>query len=275
MKKYIAASAVVLAAFAVIRAQEATSPADLIKSAEAAVRRADYTTADTLYAKAAAGVDSPEILPALLYLGTRALGNGNRLAAEGFFERIVKIDPKGPQAGPALSWLASMRVKTDPAGAEDLFKRAIEAERPTSLEYVDTLRKYSLLVRKLGRAEEADQLEQQAREAQTGTRRQSVSDLPPGVYKVGPGISAPSLLYKKEPEYTQDARAGGVQGTTALGVDIGPDGIARNFEVIRSLEPGLDQKAIEAVQQWQFKPGTKDGQPVTVRATIEVNFRLM
>ena len=60
-----------------------------------------------------------------------------------------------------------------------------------------------------------------------------------------------------------------------LGVDISPDGTASNFEVIRSLEPGLDQKAIDAVQQWRFQPGMKDGAPVTVRATIEVNFRLM
>jgi protein TonB len=51
--------------------------------------------------------------------------------------------------------------------------------------------------------------------------------------------------------------------------------VAENFEVVRSLEPGLDQKAIEAVGQWRFKPGAKDGAPVTVRATIEVNFRLM
>jgi TonB family protein len=45
--------------------------------------------------------------------------------------------------------------------------------------------------------------------------------------------------------------------------------------VTRRLELGLDQKAIDAVSQWKFRPGTKDGQPVTVQATIEVNFRLL
>jgi TonB family protein len=275
MNKYFAISAAVLAAFAVARAQEPTTPADLIRAAEQAVRRVDYATADQLYARAASGPDRAEIAPALLYLGVRALGTGNRLAAQGFFERIVAIDPKGQQAGPALSWLATLRVKEDPAAAEEIFRRALDVESPTSLEYVDTLRKYSLLVRKLGRGDQAAALEQRARDAQLGRPKPARRELSPGVYKVGDGITPPALLYKIEPEYTEGARAGGIQGTTVLYVEVGPDGVARNFRIERSLEPSLDQKAIDAVQQWQFKPGTKDGQPVTVSATIEVNFRLM
>jgi TonB family protein len=44
--------------------------------------------------------------------------------------------------------------------------------------------------------------------------------------------------------------------------------------VARSLGLGLDEKAIEAVRQWKFKPGMKGDTPVTVAVTIEVNFRL-
>jgi len=99
--------------------------------------------------------------------------------------------------------------------------------------------------------------------------------LPAGVYRVGGGVKAPSLTSKVEPQYTEEGRAGKVQGVVILQVDIDPQGMAQNVEVIGSLEPGLDQKAIEAVRQWRFNPGTKDGQQVTVRATIEVNFRLM
>ena len=98
--------------------------------------------------------------------------------------------------------------------------------------------------------------------------------LPAGVYRVGGGVTAPRLLHKIEPQYTEEARGGKIQGTVVLMVDIDPLGTATNVEVIRSVEPGLDQKAVEAVRQWQFQPGTKDGSPVTVRATIEVNFRL-
>jgi TonB family protein len=37
---------------------------------------------------------------------------------------------------------------------------------------------------------------------------------------------------------------------------------------------GLDEKAIEAVQKWKFAPGMKDGHPVSVQVSVEVNFRL-
>lgn len=60
-----------------------------------------------------------------------------------------------------------------------------------------------------------------------------------------------------------------------LYVEVDPNGRARNPRVVRSLGLGLDEKAIEAVQKWKFRPGYKDGQPVTVSATIEVNFRLL
>jgi TonB family protein len=45
--------------------------------------------------------------------------------------------------------------------------------------------------------------------------------------------------------------------------------------VTRSLGLGLDQKALEAVAKWRFKPGMKDGKPVPVIATVQVNFRLL
>jgi protein TonB len=54
-----------------------------------------------------------------------------------------------------------------------------------------------------------------------------------------------------------------------------PDGKASDIKVVRSLGLGLDEKAIEAVEKWKFKPGMKNGVPVAVMATIEVNFRLL
>src|SRR5215472_17477746 len=96
-----------------------------------------------------------------------------------------------------------------------------------------------------------------------------------GVYKVGGGVTAPQLLHKVEPEYSEEARKAKYQGTELLYIEVSPDGRATNIRVARSLGLGLDEKAIEAVKQWKFKPGAKNGVPVTVAATIEVNFRLL
>lgn len=96
-----------------------------------------------------------------------------------------------------------------------------------------------------------------------------------GVFRVGGGVSAPRLVRKVEPEYSEEARKAKYQGTVQLAVEVWPDGRAHNVRVVRSLGLGLDEKAIEAVQRWEFVPGKKDGKPVKVQATIEVNFRLL
>jgi protein TonB len=96
-----------------------------------------------------------------------------------------------------------------------------------------------------------------------------------GVYKIGGGVSSPQLLFKVEPEYSEEARKAKFQGTVLLYVEVDEKGLPRNIRVIRPLGLGLDQKAIEAVEKWKFSPGKKDGKPVAVQAQIEVNFRLL
>jgi TonB family protein len=96
-----------------------------------------------------------------------------------------------------------------------------------------------------------------------------------GVYKIGGGVSSPQLLFKVEPEYSEEARKAKFQGTVLLYVEVDEKGLPRNIRVIRPLGLGLDQKAIEAVEKWKFSPGKKDGKPVPVQAQIEVNFRLL
>ena len=96
-----------------------------------------------------------------------------------------------------------------------------------------------------------------------------------GAFKVGGGVSAPKAIYAPDPEYSEEARKAKYQGTCVLWLVVGPDGRARDIRVARTLGLGLDEKAMEAVQKWKFSPGKKDGKPVTVEATIEVNFRLL
>ncbi len=96
-----------------------------------------------------------------------------------------------------------------------------------------------------------------------------------GVFRVGGGVSAPTVLFKVDPEYSEEARKAKYQGTVLLSIEVDTSGRATNIQVVRSLGLGLDEKAIEAVKKWKFKPGIKDGKPVMVAATIEVNFRLL
>jgi len=96
-----------------------------------------------------------------------------------------------------------------------------------------------------------------------------------GVYKVGGGVTAPTVLFKTDPEYSEEARKAKYQGVVLLSIEVSADGLAKNIHVIQSLGLGLDEKAVEAVKKWKFRPGTRNGQPVTVLATVEVRFRLL
>lgn len=93
-------------------------------------------------------------------------------------------------------------------------------------------------------------------------------------YKVGDGVTAPKVLSKTDPEYTPDAKDAHIEGTVILRCVITSEGVADDITVVQGINPGLDQKAMEAIAKWTFQPGTKDGQPVDVYATIEVNFRV-
>jgi TonB family protein len=95
------------------------------------------------------------------------------------------------------------------------------------------------------------------------------------IYSIGGPVSAPVPIQSPLPAYTQEAGKKHIEGSVLLEVVIGKDGLARNVKVLRGLGYGLDESAVEAVtKHWVFKPGTLNGQPVSVSAHIEVSFRL-
>ena len=96
-----------------------------------------------------------------------------------------------------------------------------------------------------------------------------------GAYRIGGGVSAPIATYKPEPEYSEEARKAKYQGEVWLSVVVDEKGVPQQIKVTRKLGLGLDEKAIEAVSKWRFKPGLKDGKPVAVQATIAVSFHLL
>ena len=58
-----------------------------------------------------------------------------------------------------------------------------------------------------------------------------------------------------------------------LSIVVGTDGKAEDIRIVKSLGADFDQNAINALQQWVFRPGMNHGVPVNVRAQVEVNFR--
>jgi len=96
-----------------------------------------------------------------------------------------------------------------------------------------------------------------------------------GVYHIGKGISAPQPLNTVEAEFSEEARRANYQGICLIQMVVDAQGNPQNPRVIRPLGMGLDEKALEAVKKYRFRPAMKDGHiPVPVRITVEVNFRL-
>ena len=85
-----------------------------------------------------------------------------------------------------------------------------------------------------------------------------------GVYRSGGDVTTPVLVHRTTPGYTEQARTAKYQGTVLLSVEIDPTGTPTNIKVERGLGLGLNEKAIESVKQWTFKPGQKDGTAVSM-----------
>jgi TonB family protein len=88
------------------------------------------------------------------------------------------------------------------------------------------------------------------------------------------GLRPPRLISGADPYYPRAARKAGIQGAVTLMCVITSTGTVRDIIVVDSLDPMLDEEAIEAVKKWKFKPAKKDGRPVSVKVRIPVNFRL-
>jgi TonB family protein len=96
-----------------------------------------------------------------------------------------------------------------------------------------------------------------------------------GLYHVGGGVSAPVALFQPEAEFSDEARRAKYQGVVVVSIIVDAQGNPQNPRVVRALGMGLDEKAVEAVKKYKFKPAMKDGKtPVPVMVSIEVNFRL-
>jgi len=95
-----------------------------------------------------------------------------------------------------------------------------------------------------------------------------------GPFSVGGNVSEPICIYKPLPGYSEEARKAKYQGTVVLWIVVDAQGNVTDLRVVKPLGLGLDEKAIETVHTWKFKPALRNGSPVAVRMSVEVSFRL-
>ena len=84
----------------------------------------------------------------------------------------------------------------------------------------------------------------------------------------------PRVTKRVEPEYPAEEKEKGTEGRVVIEAQIFADGSIEIIRVVRSLGQVMDKSAIEALEQWEFEPGTVDGEPIDRRVRIDVNFSL-
>ena len=95
-----------------------------------------------------------------------------------------------------------------------------------------------------------------------------------GIRHIGGGVSAPQLIYQVEPEFSEEARKAKVAGNVLVTLIVDATGHPQRVRVLRGIGMGLDEKAIEAVKQYRFKPAMEGNKPVPVEVNIDVNFQI-
>ena len=95
-----------------------------------------------------------------------------------------------------------------------------------------------------------------------------------GLRRIGGGVSAPQLIFQVDPEFSEEARKAKFMGIVTVNLIVDAAGRPQNVHVLRGVGMGLDEKAVEAVKQYKFKPAMEAGKPVPVELNVEVNFQI-
>jgi TonB family protein len=211
-----------------------------------------------------------------------------RARAEIFLQQAIVESPDDVEPLTLLAVLKSADLKNNPdellTQVEPMLGRLLmlreqnPATKPAELALALELN--MLILDQVDRAPEAQLLRTRAQTI----RKQVIHDMhdmeaalqnASGVFRVGGGVAAPTVLLKSDPEYTEEARLAKISGTVLISVVVDVDGVPKEIELVRGIGFGLDEKAAQTIAAWRFRPGTKDGQPVPVKAQIEINLRLL
>ena len=108
----------------------------------------------------------------------------------------------------------------------------------------------------------------------TDSGKDKMPDPPPTAPGDQEKATQPVLIQQVKPDYTPEALKAGIQGSVKLRIGIDEKGQVEEAEVVGPLDPGLDQKAIEAVKKWKFQPAMMKGKPVAMRSRVELEFHI-
>lgn len=87
-------------------------------------------------------------------------------------------------------------------------------------------------------------------------------------------LSAPEAITKVDPAYPQDLMHDRIEGVVVLYAIIRSDGRVDEVRVLEGFDERLNENARRALQQWRFRPGTKDGAPIDIEAVVRVPFKV-
>ena len=94
------------------------------------------------------------------------------------------------------------------------------------------------------------------------------------VYEIGSGVSAPVLIEQTRPVYDIAAQDANVQGVVSVEAVVLPDGTTDSVRVVTPVDPRVDGSAVDAVKDWLFRPGMREGAPVSVRIRLDIVYSL-
>jgi TonB family protein len=103
----------------------------------------------------------------------------------------------------------------------------------------------------------------------------SASSTDDAVYEPGGDVKPPKLVHYVEPAFSSSSKEAFVEGTVKISTVVTVEGKPSDSKVVKGLNAEEDRTAMEAVEQWRFEPGTRDGKAVKVRVNVEVDFHLM
>jgi len=94
------------------------------------------------------------------------------------------------------------------------------------------------------------------------------------IYDLGPDVTAPRIVKQVNPRYPANRGVRAV-GSVIIGLVVSSKGLPKDPHVIKGLDKDLDESAVDAVREWRFAPAEKNGKPVAVRISVQIQFHEM